>query len=112
MQLGLNNCIALGVPDREAAAKLYEEAFGFEITQVGDHFTEMRAGPVMFYLVEDQVREPAFSITVEDADQTKRRLEELGFVDAGYNHEEEHFMRDPYGYVFNLYPAKVAAAAE
>ncbi|MEA2553647.1 MAG: Glyoxalase-like domain [Fimbriimonadaceae bacterium] len=104
MKLGLTNCIALGVPDRSSAASLYQEAFGFEVTEVADEWTEMRGGDLRIFLCEDQVREPAFSVNVEDMDATRRRLESLGFSKADYQ-SDELFMRDPYGYVFNIYPA-------
>ena len=105
MDAEMNNCIALGVPDRETAARMYEAALGFVPVEVTDGWTEMKAGPIRIFLVEDQVREPAFSVTVDDVEMSRRRLEAMGFVDAGYD-DDEVFLRDPFGYIFNIFPRK------
>lgn len=105
MELGLTNCIALGVPDRDSAARIYTQAFGFEIVEESEGWTEMAAGPLRIFLCDDQVREPAFSVNVRDVEGTRRRLEQMGFTDAEYD-SDEVFMRDPFGYVFNIYPAE------
>jgi catechol 2,3-dioxygenase-like lactoylglutathione lyase family enzyme len=83
MDTGLTNCIALGVPDKIAAARLYEEAFGFEVVKETEEWIELKAGVLRLFLCEDQVREPAFSVTVEDVQATSSRLLQMGLRTLG-----------------------------
>lgn len=83
---------------------MYRDTFGFEVVNEAPEWTELKAGDLRLFLCEDQVREPAFSINVIDVQATRAKLESLGFVNAEYD-SNEVFLRDPFGYVFNIYPA-------
>lgn len=99
MRFQTSNCVAIGVPDMDAALTLYAEKLGFEITKQTRDWTELKTGGLTFYLVRDDVREPCFDLTVENVDEAQQWLAEAGFqrVEISAN---ELFMRDPFGYLY------------
>lgn len=110
MKPKFNNCIALGVADREAAASRFVESFEAEITGRGGDWVEVTAGPYKLYFVEDGTKDIAFSVDVPKADYENeiQRLQAHGFsVDEAISDRvKEVFVRDSDGILVNLYPAQ------
>lgn len=108
MKLQLTPCIAIGVENREETEKLYSEVFGFEVTSSGPDFTELKAGPLMLYLVEDGTRDIAFSFETDDDKAVVAYLTENGCsLDKEISARVgEPFVRDPNGHLFNIWQKK------
>ena len=112
--------IAISVPDKEKAAKFYEETFGFERVSQSRVATRLSDGVMNMTVLQfesdadagdergkDFVGVHHFGIWVDDIDTTKQRIEAQGgkyhpgptsLPPAG----AEHKFRDPYGIVFDI----------
>jgi catechol 2,3-dioxygenase-like lactoylglutathione lyase family enzyme len=112
--------IAISVPDKERAAKFYEETFGFERVSESRVATRLSDGVMNITLLQFASEEDAgdergkdfvglhhFGIWVDDIETTKQRIETQGgkyhpgpsgLPPAG----AEQKFRDPYGIVFDI----------
>jgi catechol 2,3-dioxygenase-like lactoylglutathione lyase family enzyme len=112
--------IAISVPDKEKAAKFYEETFGFEPVSQSRVATRLSDGVMNITLLQFETQEDAgdergkdfvglhhFGIWVDDIDTMKQAIE----VNGGKCHlgptahvpeNAEHKFRDPYGIVFDI----------
>ena len=112
--------IAVSVPDKEKAAKFYEETFGFERVSQSRVATRLSDGVMNITLLQFETDDDAgdergkdfvglhhFGIWVEDIETMRRAIEANG----GKNHlgptahvpeNAEHKFRDPYGIVFDI----------
>ena len=112
--------IAISVPDKEKAAKFYEETFGFERVSQSRVATRLSDGVMNITLLQFETDDDAgdergkefvglhhFGIWVEDIEPMRRAIEANG----GKNHlgptahvpeNAEHKFRDPYGIVFDI----------
>lgn len=80
MKARFNNCIAIGVENKQLAAKSFVELFGAEIKRTTDEYVEVAAGPYMFYFVEDGTKDIAFSVDCEDPDEVVAEVAQKGFT--------------------------------
>ncbi len=62
------------------AAQDYVALFDAEITRTEKDWVEVKAGPFLFYFVQDGTRDIAFSVTVDDVAETLAKVQEYGFV--------------------------------
>jgi catechol 2,3-dioxygenase-like lactoylglutathione lyase family enzyme len=112
--------IAISVPDKEKAAKFYEETFGFERVSQSRVATRLSDGVMNITLLQFETDDDAgdergkdfvglhhFGSWVEDLETMRRAIEANG----GKNHlgptahvpeNAEHKFRDPYGIVFDI----------
>lgn len=112
--------IAISVPDKEKAAKFYEETFEFERVSQSRVATRLSDGVMNITLLQFQTEEDAgdergkdfvglhhFGIWVEDIETMRRMIEANG----GKHHtgptahvpeNAEHKFRDPHGIVFDI----------
>lgn len=112
--------IAISVPDKERAAKFYEESFGFERVSESRVATRLSDGVMNITLLQFETEADAgdergkdfvgvhhFGIWVDDIESAKQQIEALG----GKPHpgptghtpaNAEHKFRDPYGIVFDI----------
>jgi catechol 2,3-dioxygenase-like lactoylglutathione lyase family enzyme len=112
--------IAISVPNKEKAAKFYEETFGFERVSVSRVATRLSYGVVNLTLLQFETDGDAgdergkdfvglhhFGIWVDDIESMKQLIEAHGgkyhpgptsLTPAG----AEHKFRDPYGIVFDI----------
>jgi methylmalonyl-CoA/ethylmalonyl-CoA epimerase len=112
--------IAISVPDKEKAAKFYQETFGFERVSQSRVATRLTDGVMNLTLLQFETDEDAgdergkdfvglhhFGIWVDDVETTTRAIEANG----GKNHlgptthvpeNAEHKFRDPDGIVFDI----------
>ena len=120
MATGKLRHIAISVPDKDRAAKFYEETFGFERVSESRVATRLSDGVMNIALLqfetqEDSGDEPGrdfvglhhFGIWVDDIDTMKQAIETHG----GKHHpgptghapaNAEHKFRDPNGIVFDI----------
>jgi methylmalonyl-CoA/ethylmalonyl-CoA epimerase len=112
--------IAISVPDKEKAAKFYQEAFGFERVSQSRVATRLTDGVMNLTLLQFETEADAgdergkdfvglhhFGIWVDDIETVTRAIEANG----GKNHlgptahvpeNAEHKFRDPNGIVFDI----------
>lgn len=112
--------IAISVPDKEKAAKFYQETFGFERVSESRVATRLTDGVMNLTLLQFETEADAgdergkdfvglhhFGIWVDDIERVTRAIEANG----GKNHlgptahvpeNAEHKFRDPYGIVFDI----------
>jgi methylmalonyl-CoA/ethylmalonyl-CoA epimerase len=112
--------IAISVPDKEKAAKFYQETFGFERVSESRVATRLTDGVMNLTLLQFETEADAgdergkefvgvhhFGIWVDDIERVTRAIEANG----GRNHlgptahvpqNAEHKFRDPYGIVFDI----------
>jgi methylmalonyl-CoA/ethylmalonyl-CoA epimerase len=112
--------IAISVPDKEKAAKFYQETFGFERVSESRVATRLTDGVMNLTLLQFETDADAgdergkdfvglhhFGIWVDDIERVTRAIEANG----GRNHlgptahvpeNAEHKFRDPYGIVFDI----------
>jgi catechol 2,3-dioxygenase-like lactoylglutathione lyase family enzyme len=105
MYFRTSNCVALGVPDRAEAVRLYTETLGFKLTKTHADWSEVQSGALTLYLVEDNVATPCFDLVVEDVDAARDYLASVGFTQVDLS-PGETFMKDPFGYHFCLSPER------
>jgi catechol 2,3-dioxygenase-like lactoylglutathione lyase family enzyme len=112
--------IAISVPDKEKAAKFYEETFGFERVSQSRIAMRLSDGLMNITLLQFETEEDAgdergknfvglhhFGIWVDDIDAMKRAIEAHGgkYHPGPSGHSPanaEHKFRDPYGIVFDI----------
>lgn len=112
--------LAISVPDKEIAAKFYEETFGFERVSQSRVATRLSDGVMNITLLQFETDEDAgdesgkdfvglhhFGIWVEDIEAMKRAIEAHGGKyhpgpTAHVPANAEHKFRDPYGIVFDI----------
>lgn len=112
--------IVISVPDKEKAAKFYEETFGFERVAQSRVATQLSDGLMNVTLLQFETQEDAgdergkdfvglhhFGIRVDDIETTKRAIETHGgsFHAGPTAHvpaNAEHKIRDPNGIVFDI----------
>jgi|GEM_PF-4353531 len=100
--------VALGVKNLEEATTFYTQVLGFTIKSQNPDWTQLESknGAISFYLCQDDVQIPAFCLTVPDVEKATEHLIENGCeLDADLTTQTgEVFIRDPNGYLFNIYP--------
>jgi catechol 2,3-dioxygenase-like lactoylglutathione lyase family enzyme len=112
--------IAISVPDKEKAAKFYEETFGFERVSQSRVATRLSDGVMNLTLLEFETQEDAgdergkgfiglhhFGIWVDDIETMKQSIEAHGGKyhagpTAHMPANAEHKFRDPDGIVFDI----------
>jgi len=98
-----SNCIALSVPDRREAVRVYTKTLGFAAAKEGSNWTEIQSGALTIYIVEEKESTVCFDMLVEDVPAARVYLESAGFTQVSLS-AKETFMQDPFGYVFCLTP--------
>jgi catechol 2,3-dioxygenase-like lactoylglutathione lyase family enzyme len=112
--------IAISVPDKEKAAKFYEETFGFERVSQSRVATRLSDGVVNITLLQFETEEDAgdergkdfiglhhFGVLVDDIEATKHAIEAHGgkYHPGPTGHapaSAEYKFRDPNGIVFDI----------
>ena len=112
--------IAISVPDKEKAAKFYEETFGFELVSQSRVATRLSDGMMNITLLQFETQEDAgdergkdfvglhhFGIWMDDIDAMTQEIEAHGgkFHQGPTGHapaNAEYKFRDPNGIVFDI----------
>lgn len=102
--------VALGVSNLEEAKTFYTKVLGFTIKSENNDWIQLESknGSISFYLCQDEIQIPAFCLTVPDVEKATNHLLANGCeVESDLTNETgEVFIRDPNGYLFNIYPRK------
>jgi hypothetical protein len=94
------NCIAIGVGKGKAedAATFFVEHLGGVRGKASEDWIEIKAGPIDFYLVEDEFGTPTFDVTVDNIDAGTESLVAAGCreIDLGLT-SGERAVQTPFG---------------
>lgn len=104
MTLEMTNCIAIGVPDRAAAERFYNEVLGFPTGDKAEDWTEILAGPLKLYLCDDDMAY-CMAVEVDDVDMVSKHLEHYG-CEQLFESGGEVFVKDPFGTNWCVSPKK------
>ncbi len=104
MAFKFSSCIALQVPDLERALAFYHRVMGMEVTFHEKDSAELHAGPYRLFLDQGSRLGPVMEFLVPDVEKAKAELldmdcEVVRWEGAG----GACYLRDPFGFVFNLY---------
>lgn len=108
MPVEFNNCIAIGVEDKDVAARRLVAHFGCQITDQRADWVEVTAGPLKLYLVQDGTNDVALSVNVPRSTEASltKDLEADGFQVEQETTARvgETFVSGLGGVLVNLYP--------
>jgi catechol 2,3-dioxygenase-like lactoylglutathione lyase family enzyme len=102
-----NNELALHVADPDAASLFYTGVLGCEVVSRSPDCIALSSGALRLYLLRDgtELHEPVVpSFDVPDRAAALRTLEAAGctLVPIGPHAPGEHYVRDPYGVLFDV----------
>lgn len=111
MPFKLSCCVAVHVTNREAALKFYREVLELEMAETDVPQVEFKTDPIRLFL--DEADEPAtvMEFLVPDLEAARRELEEAGCTVLRWQGKGgDCYVRDPFGFVFNLWEEPEAFA--
>ena len=113
MPYKFSKCICLQVTDIEKAREFYEKIMGLEVVHQEKDSVELRAGENRVFLDEGKWMGPILEFLVPHVEAAKVELSEAGCEVVQWEGKGGRcYMRDPYGFIFNLYQEPEAFIAE
>lgn len=104
MPFKFSNCLALQVPDLDRAVAFYHRVMGLEITFHEKDGAELHAGPYRLFLDPGAHLGPIMEFLVPDVEIAKGELLEVGCEVVRWEGAGGAcYLRDPFGFLFNLY---------
>ena len=102
-----NNELALHVPDPDAATSFYEEVLGCVVVSKTHDCIALTNGALRLYLLRDpkpthDVVVPSFDVADRSAALSALQAAGCTLVPIGPHAPGEHYVRDPYGVLFDL----------
>jgi catechol 2,3-dioxygenase-like lactoylglutathione lyase family enzyme len=97
-------CIAVRTPELERALDFYENTLGF--TRVSDEagWVELRKGTVRWFVGGGEAIGPVMELIVPDVEKAREELVAKGGTVVVWNGAgNDCYIRDPFGFLFNLY---------
>ena len=95
--------ILIQAPNKKIAAEFYAKQLGFTITGEHDKWIDLHGNHINLFIEEGPTLGPVLEVTVDDVEETKRRLVASG---CEIVKDEPEFPRccvkDPFGLVYNL----------
>ncbi len=97
-QMTGNIAIGVGAGNLHKAADFYEDVLGLKRGKSSEKWIEILAGPLNFYLVDDEHDTPTFEILVEDVNQAMDRYLASGCEESMLGESaKERYIRTPFG---------------
>ena len=106
MKYEFSKCFALQSPRAEEAKRFYNEVIGLELRPLrSDPVGEMVAGDNLLYFeVSDETMGPIFELIVDDIEAARDELLQHGCTVLRWEGVgSSNYIRDPFGFVFNLW---------
>ncbi len=104
MAFVVSRCVCLQVPDFREALEFYEKVMGLTVKSREGRSVELEAGPLRLFLDEGPTMGPIMEFLVEDVEAAKEELLRAGCQVVRWEGRGGCcYMRDPFGFVFNLY---------
>jgi len=104
MRFKFSRCLCLQVPECDRAVEFYQKVMGLEVVKRDKESVEFRAGQFRLFLDEGHLMGPIMEFLVPHLEAAKVELMEAGCEVVQWEGEGGRcYMRDPFGFVFNLY---------
>lgn len=104
MPFKFSDCLALQTPDVERAVAFYHRVLGLDISFQEGESAELSAGPFRLFLDQGKHLGPIMEFLVPDVEVAKEELLQMGCEVVCWEGAGEHcYLRDPFGFTFNLY---------
>jgi len=99
MPFRFSQCLCLQTPDLDRAVAFYHRVMGLEVTYREGNGAELEAGPYRLFIDQGAHQGPIMEFLAPDVEVAKEELLQVGCEVAGGC----CYLRDPFGFVFNLY---------
>ena len=104
MSYRLSKNINLETPNLEEAVQFYHEVLGLRIAEMGKDWARFDTGAVNLFITEGKSLGPITEFKVADLDKARNELMEKGCIVVTWEGKGNPcYMRDPFGFVFNLW---------
>ena len=104
MSYRLSKNINLETPNLEEAVQFYHEVLGLRIAEMGKDWARFDTGAVSLFITEGKSLGPITEFIVADLDKARNELMEKGCMVVTWEGKGKPcYMRDPFGFVFNLW---------
>ena len=113
MPFKFSRCLCLQTPGADKAAEFYEKVMGLPIVARTDNTVEFKSGEIRLFVQEKEQLGPIMEFVVPDLEKAKTELLKHGCqVVRWMGKGNDSFIRDPFGFVFNLWeePSEFAKA--
>ncbi len=104
MSYRLSKNINLETPNLEEAVQFYHEVLGLRIAEMGKDWARFDTGEVNLFITEGKSLGPITEFIVADLDKARNELMEKGCMVVTWEGKGKScYMKDPFGFVFNLW---------
>jgi predicted enzyme related to lactoylglutathione lyase len=104
MKFRFSRNIAIQTPRFQEAVDYFQKVIGLELLKREDGTAEFKAEDVLLYVDQGEELGPVYELIVSDAEQARDRLIEEGCeVEAWEGPGGRCYLRDPFGFVFNVW---------
>ena len=104
MPFKFSDCLCLQLPDLDQAVAFYHRIMGLEVTYRGEDNAELQAGSYRLFLDRGDRLGPIMEFLVPDVEKAKEELLQAGCEVVRWEGAGDScYLRDPFGFVFNLY---------
>ncbi len=104
MSFRLGDNINFETPNLEEAVQFYTEVLGLRIIEMGNDWARFNTGKFNLYISRGRSLGPIMEFLVEDLEKAKENLLEIGCtVERWEGKGKPCYIRDPFGFVFNLW---------
>ena len=106
MSYRLSKNINLETPNLEEAVQFYHEVLGFRIAEMGNDWARFDTGDMRLYITRGNPMGPITEFVVEDLEKARKELMSQGCTVVTWEGKGKPcYMKDPFGFVFNLWEA-------
>ena len=104
MPFKFSHCLGLKTPDVERAVAFYHRVMGLAVTYHEGNSAELEAGPYRLFIDQGERLGPVMEFLVPDVEVAKEELLQVGCeVVCWEGAGGSCYLRDPFGFVLNLY---------
>jgi len=104
MSYRLTDNINIETPNLEEAVQFYSEVLGLRIAEMGNDWAKFDTGKFNFYISRGHTLGPITEYHVEDMEKAKADLMEKGCTVVKWEGKGKPcYIKDPFGFVFNLW---------
>lgn len=96
--------VALQLPQRDQAVEFYQKVIGLEVAGREENSVALRSGQFRLWFDQGEFMGPIMEFLVPDLEEAKEVLLATGCQVVRWEGKGKPcYMRDPFGFVFNLY---------
>lgn len=113
MSFKFSRCVCLQTPDMDKAVEFYSKILGLKIVHREEGTVEMKAEPFKIFLDKGEFLGPIMEFLVPDVENARKELLEAGCQIVRWEGKGGCcYVRDPFGFVFNVYEEPDAFQSE